>query len=75
MALTKVTSPVIESNVISNTKIASAAIESRHLSNLSVLARHLGSTANTAIIQANIDIVSGNVESLQTNLPVNINTV
>lgn len=86
MALTKVTSLVLQSNVISNTKIATAAIESRHISNSSILARHLGASANNAIVQSNVNTVQdnvtatevrrvANVEALQANLNANVNIV
>ena len=47
MSLTRVTSTVIASNVLTATQISNSAIQSRHLNDLSVELRHLATSANT----------------------------
>ena len=46
MALTRVTSTVLESNAVSAEKLANGTIVTRHFANSSILLEHLGSTSN-----------------------------
>ena len=75
MALTRVTSQVLDSNAVSSAKLANNAITSRNLSNLTIELRHLAPSANVAALHADL---SGNVNTLQANLNTttgNINIV
>lgn len=65
MALTRVTSTVLESNAVSAEKLANGSITTRHFANSSILLEHLGSTSN---FTAQIDTVHSNVETLKTNV-------
>ena len=65
MALTRVTSTVLESNAVSAEKLANGTITTRHFANSSILLEHLGSTSN---FTSQIDTVHSNVETLKTNV-------
>ena len=65
MALTRVTSTVLESNAVSAEKLANGTIVTRHFANSSILLEHLGSTSN---FTTQIDTVHANVETLKTNV-------
>jgi hypothetical protein len=81
MALTRVTSGVIESNAVSAAKLANGSITSRTLSNTSIELKHLASsanwvgsvdtvTANVSIVQSNVNTVQANVNAQRTNVNI-----
>lgn len=75
MALTRITSTVMESNAVSGEKLANSSITSRTLTDASVQLRHLATTAN---FTGNIDTVQANVNTVQANVNAqraNVNTV
>lgn len=75
MALTRITSTVMESNAVSGEKLANSSITSRTLTDGSVQLRHLAFTAN---FTGNIDTVQANVNTVQANVNAqraNVNTV
>jgi len=75
MALTRVTSQVLDSNAVSAAKLANGAVTARHFANLSVELRHLAPDANVVLLHSDL---TTNVNSLQTNLnatTANINIV
>jgi len=72
MALTRVTSSVLDANAVSAQKLANSSIISRHLGDAVVLLRHLapeanlisaiaGVTTNTNLLQTNVNVVQTNV--------------
>ena len=82
MALTRVTSTVLESNAVSAEKLANGTIVTRHFANSSILLEHLGSTSNftTQIntVHANVETLKTNVNSVASNVGAvisNVNTV
>lgn len=89
MALTRVTSGVIESNAVSAAKLANGSITSRTLSNTSIELKHFASsanwvgsvdtvTANVSIVQSNVNTVQANVNAQRTNVNIvsgNVNSV
>lgn len=75
MALTRVTSTVVDSNAVSSEKLANGSITSRTLSDESIELRHLASSAN---FTAGIGTVVANVNTVQANVNAqraNVNTV
>jgi len=81
MALTRVTSGVLESNAVSAAKLANSSIVSRHYADTSIELEHLATsanwvgqidtvTANVNTLQDNINIVSSNVNSQRVNVNV-----
>jgi hypothetical protein len=75
MALTRVTSQVLDANAVSSIKLANGAVTARNFANLSVELRHMAPDANVASVHADL---STNVNLLQTNVnttTANINIV
>jgi len=79
MALTRVTSQVLDANAVSSIKLANGAVTARHFANLSVELRHLADDANVVLVhsdlttnvnllQTNVNLVQGNANVIQTNV-------
>ena len=76
MALTRITSTVVDDNAITADKIANAAITSAMIAAGAITADKLAANTGTeGPSSASINTVSSNVASLQTNLTANINVV
>ena len=79
MALTRVTSQVLDANAVSSIKLANGAVTARNFANLSVELRHLADDANVAavhsdlstnvnLLQTNVNLVQSNANVIQTNV-------
>jgi hypothetical protein len=79
MALTRVTSQVLDANAVSSIKLANGAVTARNFANLSVELRHLAPDANVAavhadlttnvnLLQTNVNLVQSNANVIQTNV-------
>jgi hypothetical protein len=79
MALTRVTSTVLDANAVSAEKLANSSIVTRHLGDAVVTLRNLaadantqaivaGVVANTNLLQTNLNSVTGNVNLVQSNV-------
>jgi hypothetical protein len=79
MALTRVTSTVLDANAVSAEKLANSSIVTRHLGDAVVTLRNLaadantqaivaGVVANTNLLQTNLNSVTGNVNIVQSNV-------
>jgi archaellum component FlaC len=72
MALTRITSTVLDANAVSAEKLANSSIVTRHLGDAVVTLRNLAADANTASVSAglttNVNAVQTNVNSVQTNV-------
>ena len=75
MALTRVTSTVLESNAVSAEKMANGSIVTRLYGIKSIEAEHLAASANAAslttnvnLLQSNINVVHANVVAAQANI-------
>ena len=75
MALTRVTSTVLESNAVSAEKMANGSIVTRLYGIKSIEAKHLAASANAAslttnvnLLQSNINVVHANVVAAQANI-------
>ena len=65
MALTRVTSTVLESNAVSAEKLANGSLIARHFADDSIFLQHLGANADFTV---QINTVHSNVETLKTNV-------
>ena len=65
MALTRVTSTVLDANAVSAEKLANSSIVTRHLGDAVVTLRNLAADANTASVSAGL---TANVNAVQTNV-------
>ena len=75
MALTRVTSTVLEANAVSAEKMASGSLVTRLYGIKSIEAKHLATSANAAslstnvnLLQSNINVVHANVVAAQANI-------
>ena len=82
MALTRITSTVLDSNAVSAEKLANSSIVTRHLGDAVVTLRNLAPDANTASASAglttNVNLVQTNVTALTTStntIKANVNSV
>jgi hypothetical protein len=74
MALTRVTSTVLDANAVSAEKLANSSIVTRHLGDAVVTLRNLAADANTASasagLTANVNLVQSNVAALTARVNV-----
>lgn len=80
MALTKVTTTVINANAVANTSVANSAVNrSGHIANATIEIQHLADSANTATLNsgmvANVNTITDNVDSVQSNVYANISSI
>ena len=80
MALTKITSTVISANAVSNVAIANNSVTRLgHVSNATIEIQHLADSANTATLNsgmvANVNTITDNVDSVQSNVYANISSI
>jgi hypothetical protein len=80
VALTKVTTTVINANAVANTSVANSAVNrSGHIANATIEIQHLADSANTATLNsgmvANVNTITDNVDSVQSNVYANISSI
>ena len=68
MALTRVTSTVLESNAVSAEKMANGSIVTRLYGIKSIEAKHLAASANTTSITTNVNLLQGNINVVHANV-------
>lgn len=80
MALTKVTTTVINANAVANTSVANSAVNrSGHIANATIEIQHLADSANTATLNSsmvsNVNTITDNVDTVQSNVYANISSI
>jgi hypothetical protein len=73
VALTKVTTTVLNANAVANTTVANSAVNrSGHVANATIEVQHLADSANTTILNdgviSNVNTVTSNVNTVQDNV-------
>jgi len=68
MALTRVTSTVLESNAVSAEKMANGSIVTRLYGIKSIEAKHLAASANTASLTTNVNLLQSNINTVHANV-------
>jgi hypothetical protein len=80
VALTKITSTVINANAVANTSVANSAVNrSGHIANATIEIQHLADSANTATLNSsmvsNVNTITDNVDTVQSNVYANISSI
>jgi len=68
MALTRVTSTVLESNAVSAEKMANGSIVTRLYGIKSIEAKHFAASANTASLTTNVNLLQSNINTVHANV-------
>jgi hypothetical protein len=68
MALTRVTSTVLESNAVSAEKMANGSIVTRLYGIKSIEAKHLAASANTSVLTTSINVLQDNINVVHANV-------
>ena len=68
MALTRITSTVLESNAVSAEKMANGSLTTRLYGIKSIEAKHLAASANAASITTNVNILQTNINVVHANV-------
>ena len=68
MALTRITSTVLESNAVSAEKMANGSVTTRLYGIKSIEAKHLAASANAASITTNVNILQTNINVVHANV-------